>query len=264
MSTAGKDYRVKLDLFEGPLDLLLYLIKKNEIDIYNIPVSMISSQYIDYLNLMKDLNLDVAGEFVHMAASLIHLKSQMLVPTPLPSDEEGEDKDPRADLVKQLLEYQRYKEAAEELLDRNILNRDVFKRIDAARDLERPKSDKKELVEISIFSLIDTFSKILTKIPEDFPQEIYFERLTIRERISEIAEIVSSNETRTVRFTELFSDAKTKSSIIVTFLALLEMIRMNLVRALQAKDYSDILISATELITDNSIWEYDDAEQNTN
>ncbi len=260
--TANSEYKVRLDIFEGPLDLLLYLIKKNEVDIYDIPVSLISAQYIEYLHLMKTLNLDLAGEFVLMAATLAHIKSQMLVPTPLPSDEEGIEKDPRSDLVRQLLEYQRYKDAAEELLTRNILNRDVFKRIHASKDLEKPSQTGKELVEISIFNLIDTFSKILTNVPEDFPQEIYIEKLTIKERISEIADILKSHPSNTIRFTELFSEAKTKSSIIVTFLATLEMIRLNLVRALQAKDYGDILISATPFLTED--WEFEDVDKNTN
>ena len=120
------DYAIKLDIFEGPLDLLLYLIKKNEIDIYNIPVALITKQYLEYLNIIKSLNLDLAGEYLVMASTLIHIKSRMLLPVPEePSAEELED-DPRAELVRQLLEYQAFKDAAAELTQRPLLERDVF------------------------------------------------------------------------------------------------------------------------------------------
>jgi len=258
----SQEYKVKLDVFEGPLDLLLYLIKKNEVDIYDIPVSLISSQYIEYLELMKTLNLDIAGEFLLMSATLAHIKSQMLVPTPLPSDEEGIETDPRAELVKQLLEYQRYKDAATNLLERDILNRDVFRRENASKHVEKPLESQRELVEISIFNLIDIFSKMLSNVPEDFPQEIYVERLTIRERIREIADILNSQPNKTVRFNELFSGAKSKSSIIVTFLATLEMIKMNLIRAIQGSAFGEILISGTQYLKEELDWDDDYKETN--
>lgn len=250
METHSGEHKVRLEIFEGPLDLLLYLIKKNEVDIYDIPVSLISSQYIEYLDLMKQLNLDIAGDFLLMAATLAHIKSQMLVPTPLPSEEEGDESDPRADLVRQLIEHQRFKEAAEKLLSREVLNRDVFKRERASKELIRPPESERGLVEISIFNLIDAFSKMLKKVPEDFPQEIYVERLTIKERINEIVDLLNSRPGRTMRFNELFSNAKTKSSIIVTFLAMLEMIRLSLIRATQPEAYGEIMISATSFLTE--------------
>jgi len=262
MKQINDEYKVNVDIFEGPLDLLLYLIKKNEVDIYDIPISMISAQYVEYLEAMKTLNLDIAGDFLLMAATLAHIKSQMLVPTPLPDEEDGEMQDPRAGLVNQLLEYQKYKEAAKDLLERDLLNRDVFKRDAAKNGLEKPKESERELVEISIFNLVDVFSKLLTEMPENFPQEIYVERLTIRERISEIADIISAQESKMLKFTELFSDAKSKSSIIITFLAVLEMIRLALIRAFQGEEFGDINISATNNLLNG--WEWENADEESN
>jgi len=250
------EYKVKLEIFEGPLDLLLYLIKKSEVDIYDIPISMISAQYVEYLQIMKTLNIDVAGEFLLMAATLAQIKSQMLVPTPLPTDEDGQPVDPRADLVNQLVEYQKYKEAATELMDRDLLNRDVFKR-EKPKPISKPKVSEKELMEISIFNLIDAFSKLLKKLPEDFPQEFYVERLTVRERIAEIADVLCSSPSKAIRFTELFVDAKSKSRVIVTFLAILEMIKISLVRAIQSSSFGEILVSATKNLTND--WDKEDA-----
>ena len=182
----------------------------------------------------------------------------MLVPTPLPDEEEGAGKDPRSDLVQQLLEYQRYKDAAVDLLSRDVLNRDVFKRTNATNDLTRPPDSQRELKEISIFSLIDAFSKIIKTIPEDFPQEFYFEKLTIKERITEIADIINSKKDRIAKFSELFQDAKNKSSIIVTLLALLEMIKVSLIRAVQGNFQGEILLSATDNLSQNNM-EFNDA-----
>jgi segregation and condensation protein A len=253
-----QDYKIKLEVFEGPLDLLLYLIKKNEVDVYDIPVALISAQYIEYLELMKALNLDIAGEFLLMAATLAHIKSQMLVPTPLPGDEDALlNGDPRADLVKQLLEYQKYKDAANELLNRELLNRDVFKREKTPMLDERPKETTRELVEISIFNLIDSFSKLLKQIPEDFPHEFYIEKLTIRERIAEIADLLNTKPNRSIKFTDLFADLKNRSSVIITFLATLEMIKMSLIRATQSLHFGEIIVSATDNLTNN--WDFENA-----
>jgi len=234
---------VKLEAFEGPLDLLLHLIKKNEIDIYDIPISVITRQYLEYLEMMKSLNLDIAGEFLLMAATLLHIKSKMLVP---PSEEEqaeeGEEalaEDPRAELVRQLLEYQRFKEAARELSRGPQLDREVFVR----RFFEEKLMEGAEEAlagEATLFDLLEAIKKVLQGIPPEEFQEISLEQLSIKEKIIQIMDRIWDAES--VTFTELFTTATPRREIIVTFLALLELLRLRMIRIYQSESFGMIRI----------------------
>ena len=156
------NYAIKLDIFEGPLDLLLYLIKKNEIDIYNIPVALVTEQYLQYLKMIKALNLDLAGEYLVMASTLIHIKSRMLLP--VPEEPEAEEEDPRAELVRQLIEHKTFKEAAVNLGERPLLERDVFTRAALLpEEVEKATADEEELMEVSVFELIEAFHRIVSQ-----------------------------------------------------------------------------------------------------
>ena len=174
-------YRVKLEVFEGPMDLLLHLIKKNEIDIYDIPIALITQQYLEYLELMKQLNIDIAGEFLVMAAELMHIKSKMLLPKPEFEEEEEEGPDPREELVRRLIEYQQFKEAAEQLRERELLGRDVFIRGATAQDWVEIAGDS--IAPLSLFHLIEAFQKLLEKVPGEVQMEV--DRVSVRERIIE-------------------------------------------------------------------------------
>jgi segregation and condensation protein A len=236
---------IRLEIFEGPLDLLLHLIKKNEIDIYDIPITVITQQYLAYLEAMKSLNLDVAGEFLLMAATLLHIKSKMLLP---PSEEEqGEEEkeegaeDPRAELVRRLLEYQRFKEAALDLAQGFLLDREVFARkFFAEKFLEG--SEEAPVGEATLFDLLEAVKKILQGIPPEEFQEISLDQLNIKEKIHEIMEHLWEKESLT--FGELFTPTSLRREIIITFLALLELLRLLMIRLYQAESFGTIRIFA--------------------
>ncbi len=228
-------YTIKIPVFEGPFDLLLHLIRENKIDIYDIPIALITSQYLHYIEIMKELNLEIAGEFIVMAATLIHIKSKML----LPPDEEAspeEMEDPRTELVERLLEYQKFKEAAFDLRNKEGEWMKVFRK--------EPLSDKEEeeelyLLDLSLFDLLDAFKKILDKAPPEVIS-ITKETLTVKDRMSFIMEIIEDNEA--VRFEDFFKEKVTRMLLIVTFIALLELIRLGLIRAYQEKTFGNIWI----------------------
>jgi segregation and condensation protein A len=227
-------YEIKLDIFEGPLDLLLYLIKKNEIDIYNIPIAIITEQYLEYIDVMKSLNLDVAGEYLVMAATLIHIKSKMLLPV---HDDTEDEEDPREALARQLLEYQAFKEAALTLDTRDILGRDVFKR---GYDLEDEVDNERILEEVSIFELVEAFRTIIASIKSDELIEIDIERMSLSDKINEIMEKLTIE--KVVTFSELLGQLNDKIQIIYTFLALLELVKLRLVKAYQSEPFGTIRI----------------------
>lgn len=230
------DYRIKLEIFEGPIDLLLHLIRKNHFDIFDIPIALITEQYLEYLNMMKTLNLDVAGEFLMMAASLMEIKSKML----LPADEEKseEEPDPRSQLVQRLLEYQRYKAAAEELSRRSQLGWHTFTR------KEVNEGTSEEIVDVSIFELIDAFKKVLEKYPSEVVKEIVRDRITVAQKINELIERLKNVEV--IQFTDLFRENVELQEVIATFLALLELIRLKLLRVIQPQNFGAIWIYPTE------------------
>lgn len=235
------DYAIKLDIFEGPLDLLLYLIKKNEIDIYNIPIALITQQYLKYINMIKSLNLDLAGEYLVMASTLIHIKSRMLLPVPEePSEEEMED-DPRAQLVRQLLEYQAFKEAAGELAQRPRLERDVFVRSAALADeSKKTDPDEDELVEVSIFELIEAFHNLVSRLDTKELMEIDLEKLSLTDIINDVMERLTREKNLT--FEELLGERKDRRRIVYTFLALLELIKLKMIKAYQTAAFGVIRI----------------------
>ena len=227
---------IKIPVFEGPFDLLLHLIRDNKVDIYDIPIAKITGQYLEYIEIMKELNLEIAGEFLVMAATLIHIKSRML----LPPDEETpaeEQEDPRQELVQRLLEYQKYKEAAHAFRTREEDWMNVFRREPAA--LSEEEQGELSLFDLSLFDLLDAFKKILDKAPPEMVS-ITKETLTVKDKMFVIMEILEGQET--VRFEELFKAGRTRVQIIVTFVALLELIRLGLARAYQDKDFGNIWV----------------------
>lgn len=245
VSTAEADaafslYNVKLDKFEGPLDLLLYLIRKNELDIYDIPISIITGQYLEYLKIMKELNLEVAGEFLVMASTLIQIKSGMLLPAreeDNPGEEEEED--PRAELIRRLLEYSRYKEAATLLNERKLLGRELFARTFEAPELQVvEKSD--EPLEVELFELIEAFRTILAKAPRESFHEVSAESISIAERINEILSLLQEKDL--ILFEDLFENSLDRDYIVATFLAVLELCKLKMIRVRQQCQYGTLRI----------------------
>lgn len=235
------DYKVRLEIFEGPLDLLLYLIKRDELDIYEISIERITHQYLEYLQAFKELNIDVAGEFIVMAANLIYMKSRSLLPADQqPPDEEAEEDDPRWDLIRQLIEYKKFKEAAAQLQSRHLEQERVFVRNGAAAPAFTAPF---RLGEVGIFQLINAFQTVVKRIEarENF-QEIFGEHHTVSDKIEAILQRVSGGGS--CRFGELFAEAASRVEIVVTFLALLELIRLKQVRAVQSAPFEEIEIAA--------------------
>ena len=231
-------YTVRLEMFEGPLDLLLHLINKNELDITNIPIALITEQYLEYIKLMKILNLDVAGEYLLMASTLLHIKSKMLLP--ISSGEEDEEGvDPRAELVRRLLEYQKYKEAAVELERRPMLDRDVFMR-SAPVDTEEPPEE--ERVEVSLFELLEAFRQLLGRAKPEAFHDVILERVTVEQKLQEILSLLQK-EKRSMAFHLLFPEQASRRVIVVTFLAILELVKMKRVRIFQMAPFETIRLS---------------------
>jgi segregation and condensation protein A len=232
-------YTVRLEMFEGPLDLLLHLIKKNRLNITDIPIALITEQYLEYLKLMKVLNLDVAGEYLLMAATLLHIKSKMLLPAS--SGEEGEEieTDPRAELVRRLLEYQQYKEAALELEDRPLLDRNVFAR---SVSQETEETEEEERVEVSLFELLEAFRKVLDKARLETFHDVTLEPVTVEEKIREVLSLLQK-ENRSMAFHTFFPDQASRATVVVTFLAVLELVKMKVIRIFQASAFETIRLS---------------------
>lgn len=231
-------YEIKLDIFEGPLDLLLYLIRKNEIDIYNIPVALITEQYLEHMEKLRSLNLDLAGEYLVLAATLIHIKSKMLLP--VPEEEEGEEEpDPRAELVQQLLEYQAFKEAALALEGRPLLERDVFKK-GVQQPLSPAEVEEEVLVEVSLFELVEAFQRVISSLDREELLEIDLEKVSLADRINEIMERLA--EEKDLTFAGLLGERKDRRNIVYTFLAILELMKMRMIKAYQTGSFGVIRI----------------------
>ncbi len=236
------DYKVRLEIFEGPLDLLLYLIKRDELDIYEISLERITGQYLEYLQAFKELNIDVAGEFVVMAANLIYLKSRSLLPVDhQPPEEDAEEDDPRWDLIRQLIEYKKFKEAAAQLQVRQLEHERVFFREPGGFD-DIPAAPLR-LGEVGIFQLINAFQAVIKRVEarEDL-REIFGEHYTVSDKIDWILQRVSDGVP--LRFSELFASLASRVEIVVTFLALLELIRLHQVRARQVNPFDEIEIAS--------------------
>ncbi len=224
-------YKVRLDIFEGPLDLLLHLIKRNEVDIYDIPIADITRQYLEYIDILKEMNLNLAGEFLVMAATLTHIKSRLLLPIDAEESGEEEGPDPREELIRMLLEYQRYKDAAVELGDRLVLGRDVFRRGHA---MEVASDDEPGLMNVSVFDLMDALKSILDRAPGESRLELTVDRFTLADKINHVLEVLGRGES--VTFVSLFPEDATKGEIIVTFLAVLELAKLVLIKVHQTGD----------------------------
>jgi len=227
---------IKIPVFEGPFDLLLHLIRENKLDIYDIPIALITGRYLEYLGIMKELNLEIAGEFLVMAATLIHIKSRML----LPPDEQAppeEQEDPRIELVQRLVEYQRYKDAAGNLKIREEEWIKVFHREPISSDEE--EEGELYLFDLGLFDLLDAFKKILDKAPPEVGS-ITKETLTVKDRMSVIMEIIEGQAV--VRFEDLFKENVTRIQLIITFVALLELIRLGLTRVYQESQFGSIFV----------------------
>jgi segregation and condensation protein A len=241
-------YKLKLDIFEGPLDLLLYLIKKDDIDIADIPISQVTDQYMQYIEMMKMLDLDVVGDFLVMAATLMQIKSRMLLP-PDPSEVEEEEIDPRDELARRLLEYKKFKEIAGALKEKEEFRRNLFARTvdeEAARNLR--EGAKEVYFEASLFDLINALSEALRKTPEEVIHEIITEEHTVEQKIHDVLHLLLDKPA--VRLNDLFEKSKNKIEVIVTFLAVLELIRLKEVKALQQGPFADIEITRN---TDNMV-----------
>jgi segregation and condensation protein A len=234
-------FAVKLDNFDGPLDLLLYLIRKNELNIYDIPIVIITQQYLDAIHLLQELNLDVAGDFLVMAATLIHIKSRMLLPRPETAAgvEGGDDEDPRDVLVRRLLEHERYKAAAGLLHEREQLRAAQWQRPDA-RLADIAGEDVEPELEVDLFSLLNAFQAVVERAKHRTKVLLPPEQMPLEVRIAQLLDRLS--ETDACGFDELFADVSERRGLIVTFLALLEMIRLKLVRVFQAGSFGPIRV----------------------
>jgi len=242
-------YKIKLEIFEGPLDLLLYLVKKDHLNIYDIPIAKVTEQYLQYINLMQLLDLNIAGEFLVMAATLMQIKSKMLLPAE-ESQTEEEQEDPREELVKRLLEYEKFKEIAESLRKKETDQKEIFKRPKV--EIEKEITDNKEVYfEASIFDLINAFSAALKDVPKEVFYEVIKDEFTIGEKTHEILHLLLVTDS--MRISELFNKAKNKLEIIVTFLAILELVRMKEIVARQTELFQEIEISRNK----NNIIPYD-------
>jgi segregation and condensation protein A len=244
-ATAQAGYQVQLDVFEGPLDLLLHLVKKHELDIFDIPISFITEKYIAYLDLMTSLNLDVAGEYLLMAATLAHIKSRELLPAPPPGSEdeeaEAEEADPRQELIRRLLEYQKYKEAAESLGGRPVVGRNVWMRGTPQEEALAENVDtdvRPPLKEIPILALVEALDRALSRAKIRLSHEVSVDRLSVSDRINQLADRLDREGSFTFescfRFLrEAMSLAEARHEAVVTFLAVLEMAKLGLIRVWQ-------------------------------
>jgi len=231
------NYNVHLEIFEGPLDLLLYLIRKNDLDIYDIPISQITAEYLEYLDLMKELNLDFASEFLVMAATLMQIKSRMLLPSENTVEDE-EKIDPRAELVARLLEYEKYKEAGKILSQKELNEQGVFYRFNPVLN------ENDFVIDATLFDLIESFRKVFNELPKEV-KEIVYEEIPIEQKIREILDLLEGR--KYINFTEILKKETTRMGLIVVFLAMLELIRLKQIVARQSKLFGEIRIYRVNL-----------------
>jgi len=232
-------YKVKLEVFEGPLDLLLYLIKKNEIDIYDIPIASITEQYLEYLELMRMLDLNIAGEFLVMAATLIHIKSKMLLPPEEAEMLPQEEEDTREELVRRLLEYKKFKEVAGILQDLEGQRKKMF-----TRDIPFEAEPGEVFFEASLFDLITALTRVLKDVPKEVFQEIVKDEFTVEQKVHDLLHMQVKSPM--LSLFGLFQNAKNKQEIIAVFLAVLELIRLKEILVVQKQNFSDIELIRNE------------------
>jgi segregation and condensation protein A len=239
---ADAAYKVKLDVFEGPLDLLLYLVRKDEVDIYDISIERITRQYLEYLEAMESIDVEIGGEFIVMAANLLYIKSRTLLPVDLqgPVEEEGEEEDPRWELIRQLIEYKKFKDAAGDLRDREELRTKLFGRTPSAP----PPDGGATLLagEVGALDLISAFQRVLERLEKrkGAEREIEADRFTVSEKIEYVLKILPESEP--LKFEELFAGQTTRGELVATFLALLELVRLRHVQVEQDGAFGDILL----------------------
>jgi segregation and condensation protein A len=239
------DYKVKFEVFEGPLDLLLYLIKKQEVDIYEVNLTDLATQFIEYIETMRLLDLDIAGEFLVMAATLMYIKSRELLPVEqqVQTEEAEDEEDPRWELIRQLVEYKKFKDAAAQLQELEIRQEDVFPRIGAKLEFEAEAAPARG--EVSIFDLVNAVNSVLKRFQKrDDPRDIFQDKWSVSEKIEFLMH--SMSERPVLKFSELFADATSRSEVVVTFLALLELIRLKQLAAVQREAFGDIEICRAE------------------
>jgi segregation and condensation protein A len=236
-SSEGTEVTIKLDAFEGPLDLLLHLIKTEEIDIWNIPIARITKQYLEYIQIMRDLNINVAGEWLLMAATLIYIKSRMLLPPdPTTGAQEETQEDPRKELVYQLLEHQKFKNAAQMLYTREEIESSVWH-----NPPQEAAEDKKEVVAVTLFDLVKAFHEIVQRFEAQRAMELTGEEVSIEQKIEDIRRLFLVHDT--LLFSTFFAEARSKRHLIVTFLALLELVRLREIWIYQKKAFDEIYIT---------------------
>jgi segregation and condensation protein A len=239
----NEEYKVNLEVFEGPLDLLLYLIKKDEVDIYDIPIGRITTQYMEYLDLMKILNLEIAGDFIVMAATLMVIKSRLLLPDEVrgPVEEDDED-DPRWDLVRQLVEYKKFKDAAGFLGQLETIQENVFSR--EGEHVELGARPEIGMSDVSIFDLISALNQALDRVPREELNEIFAEQYTVSEKVDYLLELTQNGKPLTLG--RLFRGMRSRHEIVCTFLAMLELIKLNRLVARQNNHFDEIVIEQVE------------------
>lgn len=238
---AGGEYRINLPLFEGPMELLLYLIRKHDIAIRDIPIATLTEEYLSYLDTMKTLNVDLAGDFLVMAAELMHIKSQMLLPILPTTDGEDEGVDPRLDLVQRLLEYQRFKDAAQTLDERPVLQRDTF--VAGAPVPDDATTTPAPLAEGNVYQLIEAFDKVLRKIPIEAYHTVAVDRVSVSEKIYALMEKLSHD--RPASLAALLPEAPSRYDLVITFLALLEMARLRMISLFQSGAHEQLYVTST-------------------
>jgi segregation and condensation protein A len=238
------EYQVKFEVFEGPLDLLLYLIKKEEVDIYSVNLTKLATQFIEYIEMMREFDLEVAGEFLVMASTLMYIKSRELLPVEQQAqvEEEEDNTDPRWELIRQLVEYKKFKDAAAQLQTLEARQEGVFPRLPIKPQFEEEKVVKQD---ISVFDLLNAVNAVLKRFEKrDNPREIYEDKWTVSEKIEMIVRVMEKGTA--VRFSELFEDAMSRSEVVCTFLALLELIRLKQLVCGQTDDFGEIEIRKRE------------------
>jgi segregation and condensation protein A len=241
------EYKVQFDVFEGPLDLLLYLIKKEEVDIYEVNLTRLATQFIEYIEVMRLLDLEIAGEFLVMASTLMYIKSRELLPKDLQvqNEEEEEGEDPRWELIRQLVAYKKFKDAAAQLQVREITQENTYPRLPVRQEIRVEAAGAKQ--EASVFDLINAINEVLKRINKrDDPREIFEDKWTVSEKIEQIVKLIS--EKATLQFSELFTDAATRPEVVCTFLALLELIRLKQLICVQAEDFGVIEITRPPVV----------------
>ncbi len=234
--TQTEDYKVRLEVFEGPLDLLLHLIRTQEVDIYDIPIARITDQYLEYLQIMRDLSINVAGEFLLMAATLIYIKSRMLLPAE-PALEGEETEDPRMDLVQQLLEHERFKNAAHLLYERETVELSTW-----ARGESEFAADEQEMISANVFDLVKAFHVIVERYKDQIVMEVHRENITLEGKLQEIRRLLTVR--KDFCFSMFFEQKLSKLHLVVTILALLELVKRREIRLFQKGMFEDIRIRA--------------------